>query len=140
MICECQRGLHFLHVHVENGLVEDHPRDGVQLGHVLHLLPLGLLVELELVLIVVLPFVLGVLGVQRPTILIPNVSVMDRTAYGDDTGIGSVAIFRSKGIPLSLKFGFCVFRISRNKSRSVFVKGGIDRTSMFWNHCRRGDI
>ena len=140
MICECQRGLHFLHVHVENGLVEDHQLDGVQLGQVLHLLPLRLLLEHELVLLGILPLVLEQLSVQHPTVFVPNVSMMDRTADGDNTEIGSVAVFRSKWISLSLKFGFSVLSISRNKSRSILVKGRIDGTSMFGNHCRRRDI
>ena len=52
----------FLHDCVEHGLVEDH-LDGVQLGQVLHLLPLRLLLELELVLLKVLPLVIGQLSV-----------------------------------------------------------------------------
>ena len=84
-----------LHVCVEHGLVEDH-LDGVQLGQVLHLLPLRLLLELELLLLFVIlphPLVLGLLGVQCPASFAPYVAMVDNTGHRDYTFVGHVTPF-----------------------------------------------
>ena len=61
-----------LNLHVlEHVLVVDHLQGGVQLGLVLHLLPLDLLLVLELVLLV-----LRQLRVQDPGPFVPDVSVV----------------------------------------------------------------
>ena len=85
----------FLHDCVEHGLVEDH-LDGVQLGQVLHLLPLRLLRELELLLLLVIlphPLVLGLLGVQCPSTVVPQVAMVDNSGHRNNTFAGYVAPF-----------------------------------------------
>ena len=63
-----------LNLHVlKHVLVVDHLQGGVQLGLVLHLLPLDLLLVLELVL---LGLVLRQLGVENPGPIVPDVTVV----------------------------------------------------------------
>ena len=76
-----------------------------------HLLPLAFLLELELILLLL---VLWQLGVEDPAFLsIPSVAMMDSTGHGDDTGICFVTIFITKWIRTILKLGCNVLLVSK---------------------------
>ena len=84
-----------LHV-IEHVLVVDHPQGGVQLGRVLHLLPLDLLLVLELVLLV-----LRQLGVENPGPIVPDVAVVRDVGHRDISFTGLVSVYPSEYVPTS---------------------------------------
>ena len=78
-----------LNLHVlEHVLVVDHLQGGVQLGLVLHLLPLDLPLELELVLLSLVP---RQLGVEDPGPFVPDVSMVRYVGDRNDSCTSSVS-------------------------------------------------
>ena len=83
-----------LNLHVlKHVLVVDHLLDGVQLGLVLHLLPLDLLLVLELVLLV-----LRQLRVENPGPIVPDVAVVRDVGDRNDSLTGLISVHSSKWV------------------------------------------
>ena len=81
-----------LNLHVlEHVVVVDHLQGGVQLGRVLHLLPLDLLLVLELVLLV-----LRQLGVENPGPIVPDVAVVRDAGDRNDPLAGLITVYSTK--------------------------------------------
>ena len=86
-----------LHV-IEHVLVVDHPQGGVQLGGVLHLLPLDLLLVLELVLF---GLVLRQLGVKDPGPFVPDVAMVRDARDRNNPFTGLISVYPSEYVTTS---------------------------------------